>query len=213
MSSFKEQLHPSWQIALEGHLYLLDEIEEKLSSVSYIPSKENVMRAFATPFESIKVLIIGQDPYPNPEYAMGLAFSVFASAKKLPQSLNNIFKEYASDTGYKFPVNGDLTKWSNEGVMLLNRTLTLNAGESNSHQNIGWKEFTFKCAEALSKRSVVAILWGAHAQELAPLFERNIQSVHPSPLSAYRGFFGSKPFSRTNLLLKDAGVLEINWKL
>lgn len=213
MSSFKEQLHPSWQTAMSEHLHLLDEIEEKLSSSQFIPSQENVMRAFVSPFESVKVLIIGQDPYPNSEYAMGLAFSVFPSASKLPQSLNNIFKEYVSDTGNQFPKNGDLSEWTNQGVMLLNRTLTLNPGESNSHQNIGWKEFTFKCAEVLSQRSVVAILWGTHAQELAPLFERNIQSAHPSPLSAYRGFFGSKPFSRTNLLLKDAGVTEVNWQL
>lgn len=213
MISFVDQLHPTWKNVLKPHLLELKELEANLNGRSFAPSHDDVMRAFSTPFDEIKVLIVGQDPYPNPEFAMGLAFSVSPHVAKLPASLKNIFKEYVEDTGFDKPRNGDLRGWSRQGVMLLNRTLTLTPGQANSHENLGWKEFTFNVAKILSKKKVVAILWGSQAQELVGIFPNNIISVHPSPLSAYRGFFGSKPFSKTNAMLHELGISEVNWNL
>ena len=168
---------------------------------------------FRDPLDNVKVLILGQDPYPNPLHAMGLAFSVSSEVQKLPQSLKNIFTEYVSDTGFPKPMTGDLSPWSNQGVALMNRTLTIEPGVSNSHSKIGWREFTLRAAHVMAQRSVVAILWGSYAQELGHLFTNKIESVHPSPLSAYRGFFGSKPFSQSNLLLEKIGAKTIDWRL
>ncbi len=213
MKRFKDQLHPSWRQALSGDIALLDEIESKLGGKEFAPKFEDVMKAFEFSLDEVKILIIGQDPYPNPEFAMGLAFSVKPDVKKLPASLKNIFLEYSQDTGFDEPANGDLTYWSKQGVMLLNRILTVNPGQSNSHADIGWREFTFSVAKVLSKRKVVAILWGSQAQELKELFPLRLTSVHPSPLSAYRGFFGSKPFTQANLLLDQIGLSEVDWQL
>lgn len=213
MKSFTEQLHPTWKKVLKPHLHELEDIEKSLEGSPFAPSNDDVMRAFSTHFEEVRVLIVGQDPYPNPDFAMGLAFSVSPHIITLPASLKNILKEYQDDTGLEKPHNGDLSRWTEKGVMLLNRTLTLSPGQTNSHGNLGWKNFTFNVAKILSKRQVVAILWGSQAQELTELFPNNIASVHPSPLSAYRGFFGSKPFTKTNAMLKELGLSEVDWNL
>ncbi len=213
MKSFKEQLHPTWREALEPYIDQLERIEARLIKEPFAPDHQSVLRAFETPVDEIKVLIIGQDPYPNPDFAMGLAFSVSPHVTKLPASLKNIFTEYSQDTGYQTPMNGDLSRWSKQGVMLLNRTLTLTPGLTNSHEDIGWKEFTFKVTRILAERNIVAILWGSAASELEDLFPNKIVSVHPSPLSAYRGFFGSKPFTRANIMLKELGISEVDWNL
>ena len=171
------------------------------------------MRALTTPIESIRVVIIGQDPYPTPGYAHGLAFSVSRNVVKLPASLKNIFKELESDCAVERPVNGDLSRWSDQGVLLLNRILTTRAGQSLAHADIGWQVITDEVARVLGERSVIAILWGKSAQELTHYFpaEVVIASAHPSPLSSYRGFFGSKPFSSVNRILVDRGQDGINW--
>jgi uracil-DNA glycosylase len=213
MTSFRDQLHPTWRDALKDELPWLDALEHKLKGSNFAPKEESILRAFRDPLDNVKVLILGQDPYPNPLHAMGLAFSVSSEVQKLPQSLKNIFTEYVSDTGFPEPKTGDLSPWSNQGVALMNRTLTVEPGVSNSHSKIGWLEFTLRAAHVMAQRSVVAILWGSYAQELGHLFTNKIESVHPSPLSAYRGFFGSKPFSRSNLLLEKIGAKTIDWRL
>jgi uracil-DNA glycosylase len=213
MKSFRDQLHPTWQVALEPVLPLLDQLESKLEGLEFLPARENVMRAFLQPLQDVRVLILGQDPYPNPQYAMGLSFSVNPGITKFPQSLKNIFIEYEQDTGFAKPNSGDLSLWAERGVLLLNRTLTISPGESGSHADIGWSEFILHVAQILGKRDVVAVLWGARAQELSYLFEKKIESAHPSPLSAYRGFFGSKPFTKVNELLESSGLQKIDWRL
>jgi uracil-DNA glycosylase len=157
------------------------------------------------------VLILGQDPYPGEGVADGLAFS--SAREKVPASLRNIFIEYSSDLGLPAPMSPDLSKWSERGVLLLNRTLTTTVGERNAHVSIGWRNFTYSVAEFLAQRDVIAILWGNGARELADLFDKKIESVHPSPLSARRGFFGSEPFSRANELLESAGREPIDWQI
>jgi uracil-DNA glycosylase len=144
---------------------------------------------------------------------MGLAFSIPANVQKLPATLRNVFKELDSDLGLGQPKNGDLTSWHKQGVVLLNRTLTCISGESNSHIHIGWRKITDRCAQVLASERAIAILWGNSAAELSGFFpdENLIASVHPSPLSAYRGFFGSKPFSRVNEILQREGISKINW--
>ena len=212
---FREQLHPTWKESLKDYLPLLDSIEEKVSTDIYLPSRDLVMRALTRDLKKSKVLILGQDPYPNSSYPVGLAFSIPASEESFPPSLKNIFKELNSDIGVVQPRNGDLSRWVDEGVVLLNRTLTCRSGESNSHLDFGWRTFTEACIEILAKSGVIAILWGKNAQECSKYFseERLITSPHPSPLSAHRGFFGSKPFSRANAaLIKDGGA-PIDWSL
>ena len=213
MRNFRDQLHPTWRIALEAQLPLLDELEAKIGSMPILPGHQNVMKALSYSLNEIKVLIVGQDPYPNPQFPMGLAFSVDHRVSKLPQSLRNIFTEYVSDTGFDIPSSGDLTSWAERGVCLLNRTLTVTPGQSNSHSRIGWQEFTMSVARILGDQGVVAILWGSSAQRLGNLFARKIESVHPSPLSAYRGFFGSKPFTRCNQELEAMGIPLVDWRL
>ncbi len=213
--SFRAQLHPSWQYLLGSKLGLLDEIESRVSKESYLPSADLVMRALSQDFQLSKVLILGQDPYPNPIHPVGLAFSIPASLANFPPTLKNIFKELSSDLQIPFPKTGDLTSWAEQGVLLLNRTLTCRSGESNSHTNIGWREFTDACVEQLARAGRVGILWGASANELRSHFpgEKLISSPHPSPLSAYRGFFGSRPFTRANQILLEAGKDPIDWRL
>ncbi len=212
MSLF-DQLHPDWQSALEALRPQLAAIDRALEGQVIAPEYRYVMRALTTPIDSIRVAIIGQDPYPTPGYAHGLAFSVSGDIAKLPASLKNIFKELESDCGVAIPANGDLSHWSWQGVLLLNRILTTRSGFSLSHADIGWQVITDEVARQLGQRSVIALLWGKSAQELAQYFptELVIKSAHPSPLSAYRGFFGSKPFSRVNRILLSKGQQEIKW--
>ena len=212
---------PSWLPALEPVEPIIHEIGQRLrTEVSagrgYLPAGANVLRAFTQPLPAVKVLIVGQDPYPTPGHAVGLSFSV-APGVKPPKSLQNIFKELHADLGLPIPTSGDLTPWSQRGVLLLNRVLTVSPGQAPSHQGWGWEKVTEAAIKALVARdsALVAILWGRQAQSLTPMLGSTpiIASAHPSPLSASRGFFGSKPFSRTNALLEQQGVSAIDWSL
>lgn len=180
----------------------------------YLPAGADVFRAFTYPFADVKVLIVGQDPYPTPGHAMGLSFSV-APGIPLPASLRNIYQELSSDLNVSAPLTGDLSGWAKQGVCLLNRVLTVRPGAPASHRGKGWEAITAHAIEALVGRNqpLVAVLWGREAQTLAPLLGSTpvITSAHPSPLSAYRGFFGSKPFSRVNHLLEERGAAPIDW--
>ncbi|TSA22317.1 MAG: uracil-DNA glycosylase [Actinomycetales bacterium] len=205
-----EKLPSQWQEAIPDSKRLLSRIDlPKLR----IPEDGLIFKAFELPIESIKVVILGQDPYPTPEHAMGLAFSAPSDVKKIPPTLKNIFKELSEDVGV-IPSNGNLSPLQNRGVFLLNRVLTTTPHLSQAHTNIGWEIFIEAVIKFLSQRPVVFILWGKSAQELAPLIDRSklIIGVHPSPLSAYRGFFGSKPFSEANAKLAKLGVTAIDWK-
>jgi len=208
-----DQLHPDWQEALTPLRPHLLTIDQALEGQVIAPEYKDVMRALTTSIESIRVVIIGQDPYPTPGHAHGLAFSVSRNLAKLPASLKNIFKELESDCAVVRSVNGDLSPWSDQGVLLLNRILTTRAEESLAHADIGWQVITNEVARILGQRSVIALLWGKSAQELAHYFpaELVIASAHPSPLSAYRGFFGSKPFSTINRILQERGQEGIAW--
>jgi uracil-DNA glycosylase len=183
----------------------------------YLPAGEHVLRAFQQPFSDVRVLIVGQDPYPTPGHAIGLSFSVGPHVRPLPPSLVNIFREYTADLGYPEPACGDLTPWTGRGVLLLNRCLTVEPRKPNSHRGRGWEDVTEQAVRALAARGgpLVAILWGRQAQSLAPLLAGVplIESAHPSPYSADRGFFGSRPFSRASRLLEQQGAPPIDWKL
>ena len=185
----------------------------------YLPAGLNVLRAFTFPFDQVRVLIVGQDPYPTPGHAVGLSFSVAADVRPLPRSLENIFSEYGKDLGCPPPACGDLTPWTERGVMLLNRVLTVRPGNPASHRGKGWEAVTECAIRALvaRKQPLVAILWGRDAATLKPMLEGSdcvsIESPHPSPLSASRGFFGSRPFSRANELLEKMGAEPIDWRL
>ncbi|UQX90163.1 uracil-DNA glycosylase [Jatrophihabitans telluris] len=183
----------------------------------YLPSGGNVLRAFQQPFESVRVLIVGQDPYPTPGHPIGLSFAVAAEVRPIPRSLANIYRELVDDLGVPVPSNGDLTPWTRQGVLLLNRVLTVEPGKSGAHQGKGWEKVTEQAVRALAARPqpLVAILWGRQAQSLRPLLDGvvRIESVHPSPLSASGGFFGSRPFSRANEALTAAGVEPVDWQL
>lgn len=189
---------------------------------NYLPAGTDVLRAFTYPFEQVKVLIVGQDPYPTPGHAMGLSFSV-APGVAIPRSLQNIFAELESDIGAPRPSSGDLRKWSREGVCLLNRVLTVRPGAPGSHRRRGWEEVTECAIDALVHRRddagnrlpLVAILWGKDAQTLEPRLEGVpiVKSSHPSPMSARYGFFGSHPFSRANALLESQGANPVDWTL
>ncbi|CAN2200909.1 Ung Uracil DNA glycosylase [Candidatus Nanopelagicaceae bacterium] len=215
MTSFRDQLHPGWRDLLKGSLDLLDQIELELKESSFLPQHQDVMKCLSFNPSEAKVLILGQDPYPNSDDAMGLAFSTARRDGKLPASLKNIFRELVDDLDIPHPTSGDLSPWCKQGVVLLNRTLTCAEGESNSHRDIGWREFTDQVVSVLAQQGVVAILWGANAQEVEHHFPKSdcISSVHPSPLSAYRGFFGSKPFSRANQVLVSKGRQPIDWSI
>ncbi|ANI39222.1 uracil-DNA glycosylase [Mycolicibacterium vaccae] len=183
----------------------------------YLPAGENVLRAFTFPLDKVRVLIVGQDPYPTPGHAVGLSFSVAPDVRPLPRSLDNIFKEYEADLGHPKPGCGDLTPWCEQGVMLLNRVLTVRPGTPASHRGKGWEAVTECAIRALVARDrpLVAVLWGRDASTLRPMLGDTavIESPHPSPLSASRGFFGSKPFSRANDLLMQMGAEPIDWRL
>lgn len=205
----------SEQIAQLGR-FLGDEIA---AGRRYLPDGANVLRAFSFPFERVRVLLVGQDPYPTPGHAVGLSFSVAPDVRPLPRSLVNIFAEYTSDLGYPLPSSGDLTPWAQRGVLLLNRVLTVQAGSPASHRGKGWEAVTECAIRALVDRPqpLVAILWGRDASTVKPMLASGgcavIESAHPSPLSASRGFFGSRPFSRANELLVQSGLDPIDWRL
>lgn len=209
-------MHPSWEPVFAD---IKDECVAMRAKVgeNFLPPEAFVFRAFQTPFEDVKVLIMGQDPYPTPGHAMGLSFSVAPDVRPLPRSLNNIFAEYSSDLGLPIPQSGDLSPWANQGVMLLNRVLTVAPGQAGSHRGLGWEAITQHVIEALVARNkpLVAVLWGRDAQSIKPFLGNTpvIESAHPSPLSARRGFFGSRPFSRVNEHLIAAGADPISWEL
>lgn len=207
-----DYLHSDWQRALEQHKPLIDRIELTLQSKAIAPSHHNIFRALTRSIDSTSVVIFGQDPYPTKGYAHGLAFSVDAKVSPLPASLRNIYKELDSDLGIKRN-NGDLADWFDQGVMLINRILTTDIGASMTHEKLGWQEITNTVAQLLGKREVIAVLWGSSALELKKYFSEEcvISSVHPSPLSAYKGFFDSRPFSKINAKLLEKGLSEIVW--
>ncbi|WP_022888394.1 uracil-DNA glycosylase [Agromyces italicus] len=190
---------------------------ERAAGHGVLPADEHVLRAFAAPLGEVRVLIVGQDPYPTPGHPIGLSFAVDPHVRPLPRSLTNIYRELRDDLGIEPPAHGDLTRWSRNGVLLLNRVLTVRSGEAASHRGKGWEEVTDRAIRALVERGtpLVAILWGRDAQELRPLLGETpvIASAHPSPLSASRGFFGSRPFSRANALLAEQGAAPIDWSL
>ncbi len=212
-SSLFSQLHPDWQEALLGLQPTVEKLERELTSRNYLPKHELLFKALEYPISHTRVLIIGQDPYPNADDAMGLAFSVPPRTGSLPPTLVNILKELREDIGESQIVSGDLTPWHKQGVMLLNRVLTLDEGASNSHKSLGWQAITEEVVRVLAKEQIISILWGRSAQELASILPADftIFSPHPSPLSAYRGFFGSKPFSKANELLRTSGKEPIIW--
>ena len=209
------QIDKSWQPLLAEYKAELTEILEIISNQRIAPDIDNVLRFFKYPVDQYRAVIVGQDPYPTPGYATGLAFSVSPGITKLPASLKNIFTEYVADTGYSVPVNGDLSNWADNGVALLNSSLTLNLADKSEHLDIGWQLITSAALDVLAIHGAVAILWGSHAQKLGSKLPdtHKIESVHPSPLSAYRGFFGSKPFSKCNQMLISSGQVPINWRL
>lgn len=190
--------------------------QEVTEGRTYLPAGDNVLRAFQQPFEDIRVLIVGQDPYPTPGNAVGLSFSV-APDVRLPGSLRNIFKEMQDDIDAPMPSSGDLTPWTHRGVLLLNRVLTVAPGKPGSHRGKGWEEVTDQAIRALAERDspLVAILWGRDARNMRPLMPGVpcVESTHPSPMSARNGFFGSRPFSRTNQMLREQGSEPVEWQL
>lgn len=183
----------------------------------YLPEGANVLRAFQQPFADVRVLIVGQDPYPTPGHPVGLSFSVAPDVRPIPRSLQNIYREYTADLDLPAPTNGDLTPWSTRGILLLNRSLTVAPGKPASHRGKGWEQVTDQAIRALVARDqpMVAILWGRDAQNLRPLLGQTpcIESAHPSPMSADRGFFGSRPFSRANAMITEQGGEPVDWRL
>jgi len=215
-------VHPTWVPALEPVADTITAMGEFLRAEvaagrGYLPAGDRVLRAFSLPLPDVRVLVVGQDPYPTPGHPVGLSFSVAPDVRPVPRSLQNIYQELGTDLGLPTPGDGDLTPWFQRGVMLLNRVLTVRPGASASHQGKGWETVTAQAISALVERGgpMVAILWGRQAQSLAPMLGDvpRIESAHPSPLSARSGFFGSRPFSRTNDLLAQQGAAPIDWRL
>lgn len=207
-----DQLHSEWQKALERHQNLIQRIDAFVQGREIAPSYDLIFRSLRDPIASTKVVIFGQDPYPTKGHAHGLAFSVDSSVSPLPASLRNIYKELNEDLGITRS-DGNLSDWVNQGVMLINRILSTDVGESMAHSKLGWQEVTETVARTLGKTDVIAVLWGNTALELKQYFhpEDVVSSVHPSPLSAHRGFFGSSPFSKVNAKLVAKGLKEIAW--
>lgn len=191
--------------------------EEQAAGYRFLPPAERVFAAFQLPFDDVRVLIVGQDPYPTPGHAVGLSFSVAPEVRPLPRSLQNIVRELSDDLGHPAPSSGDLSPWAAQGVLLLNRCLTVRPGAPASHRGKGWEEVTDQAIDALvaRERPLVAILWGSQARSLAPRLGQvpRIESAHPSPMSADRGFFGSRPFSRANEHLAALGADPVDWRL
>jgi len=219
MAPLSEIISPDWAEALAGvedQIHAMGDFlrAELAAGRNYLPDGPNILRAFSRPLADVRVLVVGQDPYPTPGHAMGLSFSVAPEVRPLPGSLRNMYAELSSDLGEP-PDNGDLTPWFNQGVLLLNRVLTVEPGKAGSHRGKGWEHVTTAAIEALVARGgpLVAVLWGKDAQTLTPMLGSVpiIASAHPSPLSAHAGFFGSRPFSRTNALLADQNCPPILW--
>ncbi|TDW50614.1 uracil-DNA glycosylase [Curtobacterium sp. PhB25] len=191
--------------------------DETAAGRTYLPAGADVLRAFTTPFDAVKVLVVGQDPYPTPGNPIGLSFAVDPAVRPVPRSLANIYKELSADVGVAPPAHGDLRAWSDQGVLLLNRVLTVRAGDAGSHRGKGWEAVTDQAVRALVARGtpLVAVLWGAQAASVRPLLGDTpvVASAHPSPLSASRGFFGSRPFSQVNALLQEQGAAPVDWSL
>lgn len=217
-----ERMDPGWRAALEPVAGRIAEMADFLhaedaSGRGHLPAAPQVLRAFEQPLADVRVLIMGQDPYPTPGHAVGLSFSAAPHVRPIPRSLANVYREYKDDLGHPRPRNGDLTPWSSAGVLLLNRVLSVRPGVAGSHRRKGWEAVTEQAIRALAARDrpLVAILWGRDAQGLTPLLGESaiIASAHPSPLSASRGFFGSRPFSRANELLLERGGGAVDWRL
>lgn len=221
--ALEDLVDPGWLPILQSQRDNLAAIGEFLRAEGtagrpWLPAGDHILRAFTTPPQDVSVLIVGQDPYPTPGHAIGLSFAVAPDVRPLPRSLQNIYRELVDDLGVERPTHGDLSAWTQRGVLLLNRVLTVQAGESGSHRGKGWEEFTECAIRGLVQRAdkpLVAILWGRDAQSLIPLLDDvpTITSAHPSPMSADRGFFGSRPFSRANELLEELGGDPIDWSL
>lgn len=218
-------VEPGWATALEPVHDTITRMGDFLRSEvaagrTYLPKGEHVLRAFQQPFADVRILIVGQDPYPKPGHPVGLSFSVAPDVRPIPGSLRNIFREYSEDLGYPKPATGDLTPWTERGVLLLNRVLTVRPGAPGSHRGKGWEEVTDQAIRALAARHaaggpLVAILWGRDARNLAPLLPDvpRIESTHPSPQVMGGDFLGSRPFSRANKLLEEMGAAPVDWKL
>ncbi len=215
-------MSPDWADALQPTAATLTALgvflrAELAAGRSYLPAGQHVLRAFSRPLSEVRVLIVGQDPYPTPGHPVGLSFSVAPDVRPIPRSLQNIYAELHADLGIPPVAAGDLTPWFEQGVLLLNRVLTVQPGRSGSHRGRGWEQITQRAIEALVARGgpLVAILWGRDAQSLVPILGSvpYLASAHPSPLSARSGFFGSRPFSRANELLVRAGGAPIDWNL
>jgi len=217
-----ELVDPGWAAALEPVADRITAMGEFLRAEvaagrSFLPAGANVLRAFTYPLADVRVLIVGQDPYPTPGHAVGLSFSVAPDVTPVPRSLANIYRELVDDLGVERPSSGDLSPWADRGVMLLNRVLTVRPGTPASHRGRGWEAVTECAIRALAERGgpLAVILWGRDAQNLTPLLAGvpSVASVHPSPLSAAGGFFGSRPFSRVNTLLVEQGGSPVDWSL
>jgi uracil-DNA glycosylase len=223
------QQRPLTEIVEAGWAEALEPVADRIAAMGeflraeiaagrkYLPAGPNVLRAFTQPFNDVRVLIVGQDPYPTPGHPIGLSFSVSPEVRRLPGSLNNIFREYSDDLGYPTPSNGDLTPWTERGVLLLNRVLTVEPRKPAAHRGKGWEEVTEQAIRALAARNtpMVAILWGRDARNLGPMLGDipRVESAHPSPMSAHNGFFGSRPFSRANHMLENQQAEPVDWKL
>lgn len=220
---------PLHEIVESGWAKALEPVAERVAAMgdflraeiaagrTYLPAGPHVLRAFQQPFDEVRVLIVGQDPYPTPGHAVGLSFSVAPEVRRLPGSLENIFRELHTDLGLPRPSGGDLTPWTRQGVLLLNRALTTAPRKPAAHRGKGWEEVTEQAIRALADRGtpLVAVLWGRDARDLRPLLDGvpTVESAHPSPMSADRGFFGSRPFSRVNDLLAQQGAEPVDWRL
>ena len=219
MSIRTDRIHPSWDSVLRPHFDTIETIGARLEAdgAEHLPAHDLVLRAFDRSLDSVRVVIVGQDPYPTPGHAVGLSFAVNRDVRPIPRSLTNIYRELKDDLGIEPAKHGDLSAWANSGVLLLNRVLTVQAGNAGSDRGIGWESITASALSALGERGgpLVAILWGKDAQSAAPLLGDvpSIASAHPSPLSARNGFFGSRPFSRANELLVAKGGTPVDWRV
>jgi uracil-DNA glycosylase len=220
--SLADSVGPGWANALAPVADVLAQLgdflrAERLAKRPFLPNATRILAAFQQPLDDVRVLVVGQDPYPTPGHPVGLSFSVGPQVRPLPPSLRNILQEYREDLGHGQPANGDLTPWSERGVLLLNRVLTVSPGAPGSHRGKGWEAVTEQAIRALALRDrpLVSILWGRDARTLKPLLapHPSIESAHPSPLSAHNGFFGSRPFSRANALLAEQGAEPVDWLL
>jgi uracil-DNA glycosylase len=217
-----ELVAPDWADALAPVARQVSDLgamlrAELAAGRGYLPAGPDVLRAFRAPMAAVRVLVIGQDPYPTPGHAVGLSFSVSPGTRPLPRSLQNIFREYVEDLGHPPPATGDLSPWTERGVLLLNRVLTVAPGQPGSHRGRGWEAVTDQAVRALVARGgpLVALLWGRDAQSVRPLLGATpvVATAHPSPMSADRGFFGSRPFSRVDALLRQQGAEPVDWRL